>query len=397
MATFLWACYDGGGNMPYGLGVARALARSGHRVVFAGRPEMMRKVEPTEFDAVELREAYANADRYQDDPRGRMLAYLTSPAVAEELLAVAAAQRPDAVVIDSMFGGALAVAPRFGVPTAVILHSFLRRTLGDWQAMMRHQSRTRVSLGFEPLPELDELFGGQDLFMVNAIDQFDGPAGNPWPNVRYGGPVLEDLTDGRPYELPWAAEDPTPLVLVSFTTDEIQNSVTKLQRTLDALATLPVHVLATTGTVDPARITVPANAHAVAFATHGPLMSRASLVVNHAGFGTVMRALTHGVGILCLTGQAEDQPIIAFDQPLTAEFVEEHRVGLSLAASASVPEIRAAARTMLAEPAFRSNARRLGALVLDSRGAHAAARRLAALTEPVPAGCLNRSPGRSGR
>ncbi|MBR7834908.1 glycosyltransferase family 1 protein [Actinospica durhamensis] len=385
MATFLWACYDGGGNMPYGLGVARALARSGHRVVFAGRPEMARKVRPTEFDAVELRQAYANAHRYQDDPRGRTLAFLTSPAVAEELLEVAAAQRADAVVIDSNFGGALAVAPRFGVPTAVILHSFLRRTLGDWEVMMRHQSATRVSLGFEPLPGLDELFGGRDLFMVNAIDQFDGPQGNPWPNVRHGGAVLEEVIDGRPCELPWAPADPTPLVLVSFTTDEIQNSITKLQRTLDALATLPVHVLATTGTVDPAEITVPANAHAVAFATHGPLMSRASLVVNHAGYGTVMRALTHGVGVLCLTGQAEDQRIIAFDQPRTAEFVEEHRVGLSLAATASVPEIRAAARTMLAEPAFRSNALRLGALILESHGADTAAQRLAALTEPVSA------------
>ncbi len=386
MATFLWACYDGGGNMPYGLGVARALARLGHRVVFAGRPEMTSKVRPTEFDSVELRQAYANADRYQDDPRGRTLAYLTSPAVAEELLAVAAAERPDAVVIDSNFGGALAVAPRFGVPTAVILHSFLRRTLGSWQAMMHHQSETRVSLGFAPLPGLDELFGARDLFMVNAIDQFDGPAGNPWPNVRYGGPVLEDDPHCRPYELPWAPDDPTPLVLVSFTTDEIQNSVTKLQRTLDALATLPVHVLATTGPVDPGRITVPANARTVAFTTHGPLMSRASLVVNHAGYGTVMRALTHGVGVLCLTGQAEDQRVIAFDQPPTAEFVEEHRVGLSVAATASVAEIREAARTMLDEPAFRSNARRLGDLVLNSQGADAAARHLTALTSRVTAG-----------
>lgn len=385
MATVLWACYDGGGNMPYGLGVARALARSGHRVVFAGRPEMTRKVGPTEFDAVELRQAYANADHYQDDPRGRTLAYLTSPAVAEELLEVAAVERPDAVVIDSNFGGALAVAPRFGVPTAVILHSFLRRTLGSWHEMMRHQSRTRVSLGFEPLPDLDELFGERDLFMVNAIDRFDGPAGNPWPNVRYGGPVLEDATDSRACELPWAPEDPTPLVLVSFTTDEIQNSVTKLQRTLDALADLPVHVLATTGTVEPDRISVPANAHVVAFATHGPVMSRASLVVNHAGYGTVMRALTHGVGILCLTGRAEDQQVIAFDQPPTGEFVEEHGVGLNLAATASVAEIREAARKMLDEPAFRSNARRLGALVLDSRGAETAARRIAALTERVTA------------
>jgi len=386
MATFLWACYDGGGNMPYGLGVARALARLGHRVIFAGRPEMTAKIRSTEFDVVELRQAYAYADRYQDDPRGRTLAYLTSPAVAEELLAVAVAERPDAVVIDSNFGGALAVAPRFGVPTAVILHSFLRRTLGSWQEMMRHQSQSRLALGFEPIPGLDELFGARDLFMVNTIDEFDGEGDKPWPNVRYGGPILEDDTHCRPYELPWAPDDPTPLALVSFTTDEIQNSVTKLQRTLDALATLPVHVLATTGTVDPDRITVPANARAVAFATHGPLMGRAALVVNHAGYGTVMRALTHGVGVLCITGQAEDQRVAAFDQPRTAEFVEEHRVGVSVAATAGADEIRAAARLLLEDSSYRSNARRLGDLIVNSQGADAAARQLATLTDRVAAG-----------
>lgn len=379
MSTFLWACYDGGGNMPYGLGVARALARRGHRVVFAGRPEMTAKVGPTEFEAVELRQAYANAGHYRDDPRGRTLAYLTSPAVAEELLTVAASTRPDAVVIDSNFGGALAVAPRFGVPTAVILHSFLRRTMGSWREMMRHQSETRLAQGFEALPGIDELFGGRDLFMVNTIDAFDGDGPAPWPNLRYGGPILEDDTQCRPYELPWDAADPTPLALVSFTTDEIQNSVTKLQRTLDALAPLPIHVLATTGTVDPGRITVPPNARTVAFATHGPLMDRASFVVNHAGYGTVMRALTHGIGVLCITGQADDQRVIAFDQPRTADFVEEHRVGVNVPAKASAEEIRDAAQALLDDPSYHANARRLGDLVVRSQGADTAARHLAAL------------------
>ncbi|WP_433794964.1 nucleotide disphospho-sugar-binding domain-containing protein [Actinoplanes sp. CA-252034] len=386
MGRFLWACYDGGGNMPYGLGVARALTRLGHSVVFAGRPEMTAKLRGTEFRAVELHQAYANADRYQDDPRGRTLAYLTSPAVAEELLTLAGSERPDAVVIDSNFGGALAAAPRFGVPTAVILHSFLRRTLPSWHEMMRHQSRTRTAQGFEPLPGLDELFGGRDLFMVNTIDGFDGAGERPWPNVRYGGPILEDDTQARPYDLPWPADDPTPLVLVSFTTDAIQNSVAKLQRALDALATLPVHVLATTGTVDPDRIVVPGNARVVAFATHGPVMRRASFVVNHAGYGTVMRALTHGIGVLCLTGEAEDQRVAAFDQPRTADFVVEHGVGLSLPGTAAVEDIRAAARRMLDDHAVRANARRLGELVRRSGGAEAAARRLAALADRVAAG-----------
>jgi UDP:flavonoid glycosyltransferase YjiC (YdhE family) len=77
--------------------------------------------------------------------------------------------------------------------------------------------------------------------------------------------------------------DPTPLVLVSFSTVTEQRMPQHLQRTLDALAELPVRVVATTGAiVDPAELRVPGNAHAVAFAAHGPLMQRAALVVTHA-------------------------------------------------------------------------------------------------------------------
>jgi UDP:flavonoid glycosyltransferase YjiC (YdhE family) len=57
-------------------------------------------------------------------------------------------------------------------------------------------------------------------------------------------------------------KDPTPVVLLSFSTVPEQRSPAMLQCALDALGHLPVHVVATTGgIVDPKELTAPANAH----------------------------------------------------------------------------------------------------------------------------------------
>jgi UDP:flavonoid glycosyltransferase YjiC (YdhE family) len=383
VAKFLWACFDGGGNVPPSLGIGRALAADGHDVVFAGRPEMVGRMRLAGFRAIAVPRAYADSEAYAWHPRGRLFCFLTSPAVADDLLSIAAVEGPDVVVIDAMFGTALAAADRFGVPTAGMLHTFLNRTLDGWQVLMGNESDTRQRCGFGPLPGLDELWGARDLFHVNALRHFDSGPRIDWGNVRYGGPILEGDSRAVPVRLPWPADDRTPLVVVSFSTAAAQGSVGKLQRTLDALAGLPVHVVATTATVDPALLRVPANAHAVQFAPHDLLIAGASLVVTHGGHGTVMRALSHGVAVLCVTGQAADQEgVAALDQPCVAAFIEEHGVGRQLAADAPAADIRAAVREVLGDPAYRDAALRAADWLGRHPAAPLAARRLQAL---VPA------------
>ncbi len=86
MARILRLSWSGGGNLPPSLGIARALTERGHAVAFAGRPEMVPRVEASGLRAIELTEAYAQTDRY---PRGHHLSraacYLTSPAVATQV------------------------------------------------------------------------------------------------------------------------------------------------------------------------------------------------------------------------------------------------------------------------------------------------------------------------
>ena len=45
MAKILWLNWSGGGNLPPSLGIARVLTGRDHKVVFAGRPEMVPRVE----------------------------------------------------------------------------------------------------------------------------------------------------------------------------------------------------------------------------------------------------------------------------------------------------------------------------------------------------------------
>ena len=136
-------------------------------------------------------------------------------------------------------------------------------------------------------------------------------------------------------------------MLVSFSTGFEQRNVEKLQSALDALADLPVHVVATTGgIVEPSELRVPANAVVLNYAAHDPIMRRAALVMTHGGHGTAMRALRHGVPMVVIPGLAGDQPFVA-------AAVQEWGAGRALPGDAGVEAMRAAAREVLSTPSFR--------------------------------------------
>jgi hypothetical protein len=277
---------------------------------------------------------------------------MSSPAVGEELVGVVADRAPDVVVIDALFSAALSVAPRFSAPTVVMLHTFFDRLMPMWHMVFAMQSDSRQKAGFTGLPDLDTLWGEREVFHVNTLKAFDGDPATRWTNVVHGSAVLTSEGRAAPADLPWDAEDPTPLVLLSFSTVSEQGSPDMLQRSLDALGELPVHIVATTGgVVDPGELAAPANAYVIPFADHDALMERASLVVGHGGHGTTMRALWHGLPIVSIPAMLSDQV------PIT-QLIEEWKVGCGLPLDADVTQIRAAAQDVLADPAFREQAGR---------------------------------------
>jgi UDP:flavonoid glycosyltransferase YjiC (YdhE family) len=358
MARMLWLNWSGGGNLPPSLGVARVWAERGHDVAFAGRPEMVPRVKTAGFRAIEVTDAYAQVDRY---PQGhfmtRAACYLTSPAVEAQVRNIVAAERPDVVAIDAMFPAALANASSFGCPSVVFVHTFVFRQLDMWRRFFGIFDGMRQQAGFAGLPAVDDLWRARERIVSTSVASFDAPALPGWYTVRHVGPVLEDEKVAAPTPPPWPEGDATPLVLVSFSTGFEQRNVEKLQRTLDALADEPVHVVATTGgIVAPNELASPANTIVLNYAAHDPILQRAAMVVTHGGHGTAMRALRHGVPMVIIPGLAGDQPYVA-------AAVQEWGAGRALPGDAGTETIRAAAREVLSMPSFRDSARqRAGAL-----------------------------------
>ena len=353
MARILWLNWSGGGNLPPSLGIARVLTERGHDVVFAGRPEMVPRVEVAGFRAIEVTRAYEQVDTYPPPSfLTRMACYLTSPATATEVRSIVASESPDLALIDAMFPAALAEAAGFDRPTAVMLHTFLFRQLDMWRNMFARLDGMRVQAGFGSLRTVDELWPARDRIIVTSVAEFDGAPVPGWDMVRHVGPVLEDEKVAVPVTLPWPADDPTPLVLVSFSTGFEQRSVEKLQHALDALGHLDVHVVATTGgIVEPAELRVPANAIVLSYAAHDPIMRRAALIVTHGGHGTAMRSLRNGVPMVVIPGLAGDQPFVAAT-------MQEWGTGRALPGDAGADAMAEAAHHVLTNPAYRHNARR---------------------------------------
>jgi len=376
MARLLWLNWSGGGNLPPSLGVARALSERGHEVSFAGRPEMVPRVKTAGYRAIEITEAYAQMDGY---PKGshltRMACYLSSPAVEDQLRRIVAAEAPDGLLIDGMFPAALMNANAFGLPHAVFVHSFVFRQLDMWRRIFSTFSTMRQAAGFSALPSLDELWQPRDLIVSTSHKDFDREAEPGWTNVVHVGPALEDEKFAVPTPLPWDEDDPTPIVLVSFSTGFEQRDVAKVQRALDALADMPVHVVATTGgIVAPNEVAAPANAIVLNYAAHDPILRRASLVMGHGGHGTAMRSMRYGVPMVIIPGLAGDQPYVA-------AAIAEWRAGLALPGDASTEQMQEAARRVLNDKNFAEAAAERSRMLGQTDGAKAAASKVEGLLQ----------------
>ena len=370
MADVLWLNWSGGGNLPPSLGIARVLAERGHAVSFAGRPEMVPRVERAGFRAIELTRAYEQAAAYRNKWLPRAASLLTSPAVSEEIRALLAAERPDIVVIDQMFPVALLEAARFDAPTVAVCHTCVWRGLVMWRKVFGMFADLRAEAGFDPIPaDLESLWMAQDKMIATTLRSLDDPPGDLGQahKLRHVGLSLERERHGVRVALPWRDDDPTPLVLVSFSTMPEQGSVPKFQNAIDALASLPVHGVVTVGdSVDPNALTPAPNVAVFATADHDDLMRRAALVLTHGGHGTLMRALTYGLPMVVVPGFASDQPINAGAVPAWG-------VGRALPGDAAAEQMRDAVRDVLATPSCRETARAISRQLAGVDGARNAA------------------------
>lgn len=402
--SYLFVTFEGGGNVPPVLGVARRLAARGHDVRVLTEPCLRAAVEAAGARLVPFTRHFTRTDRTQelmDDWRARTpvgalhrtfrgLVFGPARIVAEETGRAIDEERPDVVVADALMPGALIAAEAAGIPRVVLFHmpeylpgpgrpaagpGFLPRT--DWIGRMRDGVMKRIfvegmrpylaacndarrAFGLAPLRSgraLVDEFHRADLRLIQTSRAFDFPITPPPANVRYVGPVLDDPDWTEEWRSPWPADDARPLVVASLSST-FQDQREVLRRIIGALGTLPVRGLVTLGpAMAGERFDLPPNVVAVASAPHARILPHAAAMVTHAGHGTVMRGLVHGVPLLCLP--------MGRDQDDNAARVVARGAGLRLRPSASPPRIAAALRRLLDEPAFRANAAHLGRIIAD--------------------------------
>jgi MGT family glycosyltransferase len=360
MSTFIFVTWNGGGNVTPALGIARALAERRHTVAFLGEETQRRRIEAAglAFTAYTRRPDWDGAPPQTPAERQRLLIRNTwmNDGLADDLTAVLAREPADMVVVDCMLAGILANSPRFGVPTAVLVHSLFASVLPVRDALVTMGNRLRVEAGLPALDAAAMKWEHKDLVLVTTLREFDGVTDDPAPNVRYVGPVFERQATPPDWRLPWDHDDPRPLVLASFSTMPGQTSPATLQRVLDALESLPLRVLLTTGPFSPQTLTTPSNAAVFGYVPH------AALAINHAGHGSVMAALAHGVPLVCM-------PALGADQGIIAGRVEALGAGKAIPGQTGASELRSAVEQVMATPAYRVAAERLGRLIGREDGA----------------------------
>ncbi len=415
---FLFAMFQGGGNIPLIMPIVAQLAGRGHDVRVLPGPGIRSRPRPAspqflkqidESGATRLPFPEPEAHPYSAAPSLRGLAFgwmpqRFVPMAREEARTtlwsahwakiVAAELRetlPAVLVADYLLLGAIAAAEAARVPCAVIVHNAFppnasgqppkgsgllpartplqhaRQMVWQWahdRIWVRNglpaHNRARAALGLEPLRSQFEEYNRIARMLVLGCEAFDFPARRLAPNVRYTSTPIDDRDiPAGAWVSHWPASDARPLVLVSLSTLN-QGQAPAMHHILEALDGLPVRALVTVGpSLNKDEFRAPPNAVLDTFVPHSAVLPYAAVIVSQCGLGTLSKALLHGVPLVCM-------PFVG-DQPDNAARIVAHGAGLRLPPDAPAADIRAALNAVLAGPQFREAARRLGAAMSGTR------------------------------
>jgi MGT family glycosyltransferase len=370
MRTFLGAFGDAGHAFPM-LALGSRLVARGHEVafetwarwrehvesegmrffaapeypVFPTREQPLRPYEAVVLAAAETREAVR-----EFSPQVVVHDILTlAPALAAEL-----EQLPRATLVPHFY----TVAAR-GLPPYATGARPPRSALGRglWRAFERpvklglRQGReqlneTRERLG---LPPTQRLYAGLSprLCIIATFPQLEYP--RQWPHEAH---VVGPLMWEPPYRDVAPPAGDQPLVLVAPST--AQDPEQRLLRTaLEAVRGEPIRLLAATNRKPlPEPVTVPRNATLVDWISYSRTMPRCSLVITHAGHGTLARALACGCPVLAVPHSG--------DMGENAARVDWAGVGIRLPWRFLSPwTLRVAVRLALDRPLLAESAREL--------------------------------------
>ncbi len=400
---FLMPMWDGGGNIPPELGVARRLVARGHQVHVLADPTLEGGVEATgcTFTPWARGPHRTSLDPSEDllkdwetkNPlvmlgraRDRFIAGPAAEYAADTAEAIDSF-RPDAVVPDAFIFGSIIAAQGASLPVALLVPNIwimpsrgtppmgpgfapAKTVLGRsrdaamlalvnrlFRAGLAPVNAARSAHGLAPLSSFYDQALGVERILVLTSPIFDYAAPSVPANTRYVGPILDDPDWTQPWTAPWAATDQRPLVLVGFSST-YQNQGPVLRRVVEALSALPVRAVVTVGQMlDAGEVASTDNVVVVGSAPHSRILAEASLAVSHCGHGTTIKTLAAGVPMVCIP--------MGRDQNDTAARVVYHGAGVRLSPSASAAKIRNTVQRVLGDERLRANASRLASAIAD--------------------------------
>jgi MGT family glycosyltransferase len=268
-------------------------------------------------------------------------------------------ERPDVVLIDCFLVSAQTAAERMGLSYAILVHTVPAWFLSFWDTVLLGPTNAlRQRSGLPAVATTAALWGRAARALVASTPLLDGSARDrgTLPNVRYVGPILEPDSEHDAFDP--GQDGATPLVLVSFSTTSMGQQDT-IARVIEVLRGMPVRGIVTTGpAVDGAAVASAPNVSVHGWIRHAAVLPHASLVITHGGHSTVIKALAHGVPLLCLP--------LGRDQGFIAQRVQDIGAGLTIPPDAAPDAIIGAMTALLDDPTYRAAAREVSATIRAS-------------------------------
>lgn len=414
--SILFVSIDGGGNLPPVLGFARRLSDRGHRISVLSEPCMEEVITGMGFGFIPFAQYFTREDRSEDIFKDSNVSAIKNPVlekivfgpamvVSEESLKAIRLCQADLLIADCLLPTALIAAEAAGIPGVLAFHmpeyfpgpnrppgmfglnpgkgkighlrdGVLSRLFNlklDSFLPRINDARSRWSL--PALQRTSDLIHRADLRLIQTLERFDFPIEPRPANVRYSGPVLDDPDWTGAWTNPWPADDQRPLIVISLSST-FQDQHRAIQAAIDALKGLAFRGLVTLG---PAlandQFDLPDNVKVVASAPHSLVFPKADMVITHAGHGTIMKALSHALPLVCLP--------MGRDQNDNAAKVAHHGCGISLSAGAGAKKIRKAVLRISTDSQFRHCAERFKEEILLMEQDQQTYRELDDLLDPV--------------
>jgi UDP:flavonoid glycosyltransferase YjiC (YdhE family) len=356
----LVGCWPAYGHLLPMLPLVRAAQRAGHDVVVSSGADLAPVLDglgvPDHASGLTLAESYGRLPDYTtisalppEEQAGFAARYLFGAGAvdrARDLAAFVDEWRPDLVVHDTLELGSPTVAADRDIPH--VTHGY-GPMVPDSDRFAAVLGATIAAAGLpDPVPAV---------LMAPYLDVcppgLRGTVPYPWPTTVPLRPSAgEAAADGS--DVPHLSGLPHPDT-VYVTLGTIMNQAAGVFRAvIDGCRDLPVNLVVTTGPdFDPELIgPLPASVRTAPYLPQAALLPLCTAVVSHAGAGTMLGALCHGLPQLCLPQGT--------DQPSNTAALLPTGAALALDPDGTTADAVAAAMTrLLGEQSFREAAQRL--------------------------------------